>query len=47
MLAKVENLAANSDEYTQKMEEIHAQKLKALETQVKCQAVVHKFLIDV
>ncbi|KAB1214762.1 Chromosome-associated kinesin KIF4A [Morella rubra] len=34
LLAKVENLAANSDEYTQKMEEIHAQKLKALETQI-------------
>jgi hypothetical protein len=34
-LAEVENLAANSDGHTQKMQEIDAQKLKALEAQVK------------
>lgn len=34
LLAEVENLAANSDGQTQKLEDIHAQKLKALEAQV-------------
>ncbi|KAK7311085.1 hypothetical protein RJT34_08980 [Clitoria ternatea] len=34
LLAEVENLAANSDGQTQKSEDIHAQKLKALETQI-------------
>ncbi|KAL6982936.1 Kinesin-like protein KIN-4A [Sarracenia purpurea var. burkii] len=34
LLAEVENLAANSDGHTQKMQEIHAQKLKALEAQI-------------
>jgi len=33
-LAEVENLAANTDGHTQKLEDIHAQKLKALEAQV-------------
>lgn len=35
LLAEVENLAANSDGQTQKLEDIHAQKLKELEVQVK------------
>ena len=35
LLAEVENLAANSDGQTQKLEDIHAQKLKELEAQVK------------
>lgn len=35
LLAEVENLAANSDGHTQKMQDIHAQKLKALEAQVR------------
>ncbi|CAJ1973418.1 unnamed protein product [Sphenostylis stenocarpa] len=34
LLAEVENLAANSDGQTQKLEDIHAQKLKALEAQI-------------
>ncbi|KAK6938656.1 Kinesin motor domain, partial [Dillenia turbinata] len=34
LLAEVENLAANSDGQTQKMQDIHAQKLKALEAQI-------------
>ncbi|XP_061355548.1 kinesin-like protein KIN-4A [Gastrolobium bilobum] len=34
LLAEVENLAANSDGQTQKSEDIHAQKLKALEVQI-------------
>lgn len=34
LLAEVENLAANSDGHTQKMQDIHAQKLKTLEAQV-------------
>ncbi|XP_021903517.1 LOW QUALITY PROTEIN: kinesin-like protein KIN-4A [Carica papaya] len=34
LLAEVENLAANSDGHTQKMQDIHAQKLKALEAQI-------------
>ncbi|KOM51486.1 hypothetical protein LR48_Vigan09g014500 [Vigna angularis] len=37
LLAEVENLAANSDGQTQKLEDIHAQKLKALEAQVQLQ----------
>jgi hypothetical protein len=35
LLAEVENLAAGSDGQTHKSEDIHAQKLKALEAQVK------------
>ena len=35
LLAEVENLAANSDGQTQKLEDVHAQKLKSLEAQVK------------
>ena len=34
LLAEVENLAANTDGQTQKLEDIHAQKLKTLEAQV-------------
>ncbi|XP_019437932.1 PREDICTED: kinesin-like protein KIN-4A isoform X2 [Lupinus angustifolius] len=34
LLAEVENLAANSDGQTQKLEDIHAHKLKALEAQI-------------
>ena len=34
LLAEVENLAANSDGQTQKLQDVHAQKLKALEGQV-------------
>ncbi|XP_012571648.1 kinesin-like protein KIN-4A [Cicer arietinum] len=34
LLAEVENLAANSDGQTQKLEDIHAQKLKSLEAQI-------------
>ncbi|XP_027354701.1 kinesin-like protein KIN-4A [Abrus precatorius] len=34
LLAEVENLAANSDGQTQKLEDIHAHKLKALESQI-------------
>ncbi|KAG5033972.1 hypothetical protein JHK87_008882 [Glycine soja] len=34
LLAEVENLAANTDGHTQKLEDIHAQKLKALEAQI-------------
>ncbi|MED6109031.1 Kinesin-like protein KIN-4A [Stylosanthes scabra] len=34
LLAEVENLAANSDGQTQKLEDIHAQKLKELEAQI-------------
>ncbi|KAK6939637.1 Kinesin motor domain [Dillenia turbinata] len=34
LLAEVENLAANSDGQTQKMQDIHAPKLKALEAQI-------------
>ncbi|KAK3425536.1 kinesin-like protein KIN-4A isoform X2 [Eucalyptus grandis] len=34
LLAEVENLAANSDGQTQKMQDIHAQKLKTLEAQI-------------
>jgi hypothetical protein len=34
LLAEVENLAANSDGQTQKLEDTHSQKLKALESQV-------------
>ncbi|XP_057429249.1 kinesin-like protein KIN-4A isoform X2 [Lotus japonicus] len=34
LLAEVENLAANSDGQTQKLEDIHAQKLKELEVQI-------------
>ncbi|XP_062155426.1 kinesin-like protein KIN-4A [Alnus glutinosa] len=34
LLAEVENLAANSDGHTQRMQEIEAQKLKALEAQI-------------
>ncbi|KAK9109273.1 hypothetical protein Sjap_017333 [Stephania japonica] len=34
LLAEVENLNANSDGQTQKMQDIHAQKLKALEAQI-------------
>ncbi|RYR55740.1 hypothetical protein Ahy_A06g030917 [Arachis hypogaea] len=34
LLAEVENLAANSDGQTHKSEDIHAQKLKALESQI-------------
>ncbi|XP_030466555.1 kinesin-like protein KIN-4A [Syzygium oleosum] len=34
LLAEVENLAANSDGHTQKMQDIHAQKLKTLEAQI-------------
>jgi len=34
LLAEVENLAANSDGQTQKLEDTHSQKLKALEAQV-------------
>jgi len=35
LLAEVENLAANSDGQMQKSEDIHAQKLKILEAQVR------------
>jgi hypothetical protein len=38
-LAEVENLAANSDGHTKKIQEIDAQKLKALEAQVKSHPV--------
>ncbi|KAG5030727.1 hypothetical protein JHK85_014709 [Glycine max] len=34
LLAEVENLAANTDGQTQKLEDIHAQKLKTLEAQI-------------
>ncbi|KAF2324348.1 hypothetical protein GH714_012721 [Hevea brasiliensis] len=34
LLAEIENLSATSDGQTQKMQDIHAQKLKALETQI-------------
>ena len=34
LLAEVENLAANSDGQAQKLQDIHAQKLKTLEAQV-------------
>lgn len=34
LLAEVENLAANSDGQTQKLEDTHSQKLKTLEAQV-------------
>lgn len=34
LLAEVENLAANTDGHTQKMQDMHAQKLKMLEAQV-------------
>ena len=34
LLAEVENLAANSDGQTHKFQDIHSQKLKALEAQV-------------
>lgn len=34
LLAEVENLAANSDGQAQKLQDIHSQKLKALEAQV-------------
>ncbi|KHN45180.1 Chromosome-associated kinesin KIF4 [Glycine soja] len=37
LLAEVENLAANTDGQTQKLEDIHAQKLKTLEAQVQLQ----------
>lgn len=46
LLAEVENLAANSDGQTQKLEDIHAQKLKALEAQVNstiCFLVIKKY----
>jgi hypothetical protein len=35
LFAEVENLAASSDGQTQKLQDIHAQKLKTLEAQVK------------
>lgn len=35
LLSEFENLAANSDGQTQKSEDMHAQRLKALEAQVK------------
>ncbi|XP_052188411.1 kinesin-like protein KIN-4A isoform X1 [Diospyros lotus] len=35
LLAEVENLAANSDGQTQKLQDVHAQKLKALEAQIQ------------
>uniref|UniRef100_A0A5B7ABF3 Putative chromosome-associated kinesin KIF4A isoform X4 n=1 Tax=Davidia involucrata TaxID=16924 RepID=A0A5B7ABF3_DAVIN len=35
LLAEVENLAASSDGQTQKLQDIHAQKLKALEAQIQ------------
>lgn len=34
LLAEVESLAATSDEQRQKVQDVHAQKLKALEAQV-------------
>ncbi|KAG8654782.1 kinesin-like protein KIN-4A isoform X2 [Manihot esculenta] len=34
LLAEIENLSASSDGQTQKLQDIHAQKLKALETQI-------------
>lgn len=34
LLAEVENRAANMDGHTQKFQDVHAQKLKALEAQV-------------
>lgn len=34
LLAEVENRAANTDGHTQKFQDVHAQKLKALEAQV-------------
>lgn len=34
LLTEVENLSANSDEQAQKLQDLHAQKLKALEAQV-------------
>lgn len=34
LLAEVENLSANSDGQTQKLEDVHAQKLKSLESQI-------------
>lgn len=42
-MAEVENLAANSDGHTQRMQEIEAQKLKALEAQVKYHPVFIKY----
>lgn len=44
-MAEVENLAANSDGQTQKLEDIHAQKLKALEAQVRSPFLLN-FLIS-
>ncbi|KAK2970657.1 hypothetical protein RJ640_012245 [Escallonia rubra] len=35
LLAEVENLAASSDGHTQKMQDMHAQKLKSLESQIQ------------
>ncbi|KAE9457189.1 hypothetical protein C3L33_10909, partial [Rhododendron williamsianum] len=37
LLAEVENRAANTDGHTQKFQDVHAQKLKALEAQVQLQ----------
>lgn len=34
LLAEVENLSANTDGHAQKMQDVHSQKLKILESQV-------------
>ena len=45
LFAEVENLAASSDGQTQKLQDIHAQKLKTLEAQVKIFSFSFFFLI--
>lgn len=45
LLAEVENLAANSDGQIQKSEDIHAQKLKTLEAQVRSLLYFHLFFL--
>lgn len=40
LLAEVENLSSNSDGQTQKLQDVHSQKLKALESQVNMSANV-------
>lgn len=45
LLAEVENLAANSDGQMQKPEDIHAQKLKTLEAQVRSLFYFHLFFL--
>lgn len=46
LLAEVESLAATSDGQTQKLQDVHAQKLKALEAQVaEISQEIHNFII--